>query len=227
MPIPPLLLAQAGLFTQSDAAQRVPSLPAPPALEHYLLENPWPLVIVLVVAALVAAALLNRRARGRQALLAAGGLLIVAGAVIAAAALVTTTRETLIQRTRELVDATAKADIAALQDMLASDVELRTFFFDRGRPRGELLDDVRRYMGQEYPVQSHREDSAQATIDGRNAARTQVHVVVRAREVTMYDVPVGSWWRIEWRKDDDGQWRVRGLECLQLDVVKQGTRISP
>lgn len=219
MPIPstlPPLLAQA-----------VPSLPAPPAVQHYLLENPWPTAIVLAVCGLVVAAILNRQGQSRRAVLTAVGLFLAAGAVVATSSLVTTTREALIHRTRLLIDAAARADTESLRDMLASDADLRAAFLTGDWGRDRLLDGVQRYLGQQYPIQSHREDSARAIIDGPNAARTQIHVVVRAKEATMYDVPVGSWWRIEWRKDADGVWRVRGLECLQLSAIAPGTKISP
>lgn len=208
-------------------AQSIPSLPAPPALGHYLFENPWPAVIALAFGALAAGAVVNRRAGARRAWPVAGGLLLLALAAGVTARLVTTTREALIRRSQALVDAAARADTAALSGMLADDAELRAAFLTSPWARGRLLDGVRQYLGQRYPIQSHREDSASAAIDGPNAARTQLRVVVRARDATMYDVPVASWWRLEWRRDADGQWRIRGLECLWLSAVPAGTKIAP
>ncbi len=220
--IPPALPAPAPLLAQS-----IPTLPSPPTIEHYLFENPWPAVIVLTLGALVVATALNRQGRSRQARLAAVGLLAGAIAVGVTASLVTTTREVLIQHSKSLVNATAAADLASLRDMLASDAELRAAFLTQTWTRDRLLDGVEQYLGQRYPIQSHGEDSIRATIDGPNAARTQMHVVVRSTDATAYDVPIGSWWRIEWRKSDDGTWRVRGLECLHLSAVATGTKISP
>jgi hypothetical protein len=220
----PAILAQ---FLRPDETPAVASLPSPPVLEHYVLENSWPLAAVLVIAALVAAWMLNRQSRARQAVMAGGGLLLVAAGVLIAGQMVTTTRESLIARTRTLVAATAAADTASLRDMLAGDIQLRAYFFNEPMKKDVVLDRVERYMGHEYPVQSHKIDSPQATIDGPNAARTQVHVVVTNPSATMYNVPVGSWWRVDWRMDKDGVWRVTQLECLQLDVVRAGEKVSP
>jgi hypothetical protein len=219
-------LAQFKLGQRGDTPT-VSTLPAPPPLEHYLFESPWLPAVVLVFAAIVATWALNRRARAKQGALVGVGLLVLAGAVVLTAQMVTTTRESLIARTRELVAYTAKADTTALSDLLGGDVLLRAYFFQEPMPKDVLLGRVERYMGREYPVESHKVDSASAVIDGRNAARTQVHVVVHNPSATMYNVPVGSWWRIEWRLDKDGEWRVTGLECLQLDVVAAGQTVSP
>lgn len=205
----------------------VPALPAPPLLERLLFENPWPAIGALLAAALVAAWLLNKQSRAREGLLAAGGLAVLALAVYIASAVVTTQREVLAARTRELINLTAAADTTGLEPLMARDVTFRAFLTQQSYQRDAILDLVRRYPGQMYPVKSHRIDRVQATIDGPNAARTQTHVTTESPEATLYNLPTGSWWRLNWRKDPDGQWRLTGIELLQVDGVSPDTRYNP
>lgn len=211
-------------LARSDAP---PALPRPPLVEHLLLEQPWAAALALGLGGLLAAWILNQRARARAGL-ALGAAMLLAGATIAViGALVTTTREALIARTRELIALTARADTRALDGLLAGDVTFRLFTTDRRYIREELLGLVRRYPGELYPVESYREEQAAASLDGPNAARTQVRVVTRSAAATLYDLPVGSWWRIAWRREPDGAWRVTQIECLRIDGVPEGTRHAP
>lgn len=195
----------------------VPMLPDPPMLEHMVFESPWMAVAGLVVLGLLSAWLLSRQGR-RRAALVAGIIGPALGAALAVtASVVTTTRERLIADTHDLVAATAAADVTRLESFLAPDLTLRVFWVNRGHPRAEVLDLVRQYPGGQTPVKSWRINQSSASIDGPNAARTQVHVTTRSPSATLYDIPMGSWWRIEWRKDPDQTWSVRGIECLQGD----------
>lgn len=212
-------------LAQSDATPQ--PLPRPPLLSHHVLEQPWPAAGALVIGGILAAWVLNQRARAKAGVVAGAALCLLAGAVLLAGAIITTTRETLIQQTRELIATTARADTTALDRLLARDVTFRLFTTDRRYTREQLLDLVRRYPGELYPVESHREERAAASIDGPNAARTQVRVVTRSAAATLYDLPLGSWWRLDWRRDGDGAWRVTGIECLRIDGVPEGTSRTP
>lgn len=195
----------------------VPQLPIAPLLERTLFESPWLAAAGLLIVGLVAAWLLAQQGRRRPALIAAILGPVLAALVVLTATLVTTTRERLISDTRELIAATAAADITRLESMLAPDVALRVFWVNRAHPRAELLDLVRQYPGGQTPVKSWTINQSAASIDGPNAARTQVHITTRSPSATLYDIPMGSWWRIEWRQSPDQTWSVRGIECLQGD----------
>lgn len=215
------------ILTLAQTDPTVPTLPRPPLLAHYVLEQPWPLVATLVVGGCLAAWLLNQRARARLGLAVGAGLVLLGAAVAIVGSAVTTTRETLIARTVDLIAATARADTAALNSILARDVSLRFYTTSRRYSRDELLGLVRRYPGEQYPVESHRQESLSASVDGPNAARTQVRAITHSTSATIYNVPVGSWWRVEWRREADGEWRVSGLECLQIDGLPAGSNVSP
>lgn len=208
----PLLLAQFG-----DAGS-VPELPRPPFLEHTLFESPLPLVGLLFLAGVVAFFMLNSTGRAKQGLIAAGSASALALGTLLIASLVTTTRETLQARTTALVHAAATADTTALAPLLADDVRL--VLWDQtaalGRPR--TLDLVNQYTGTLYKLREHSITRTTASVDGRNAARTLARVRVRT-EATLYDIPIGSTWRIDWRLENDNSWRATAITCLQIDGV--------
>lgn len=202
-------------------------LPDPPALVHYTVENPWPAAAVGAIGAL---ALLWMVFSGRMegkgwARPAAIGLLLGAVAVVVASGLVKTDREVLIERTAELVGLAAAADTSRLQAVLAPEVTFRLLGGENRYSRDQIMDLVRQYPGQK-PIDWHKVGKHQATLDGKDLGRTQVHVRARSKEATMYNIPIGSWWRIDWRRSGGGggEWKVTGIECLQIDTVPPGTR---
>ncbi|MFN7021834.1 MAG: hypothetical protein ACK4WH_10975 [Phycisphaerales bacterium] len=211
------------MFGAGESAA-VPELPAPPPLTHYALENPWPaLGGCLILAALAFWLVLSGRAEGRKWLRLLGlGALVAGVGVLSAARMVKTDRETLVELTGVLVDAAARAEAAELTAMLGSDVALRVLGGEARYTRDQILDLVRKYPGTN-PIDWHTIDRSAAVMDGRDLGRTQVRVRVRSKATTMYDVPIGSWWRVSWRRSG-GAWQVSGLECLQIDGVAPGTR---
>lgn len=197
----------------------VPMLSDPPMLERMVLESPWLAVAGLALLGLLAGWLLAKQGRRRAAIAATISGPALAAAVAITASVVTTTRERLIADTRELIATTAAADITRLESFLAPDLTLRVFWVNRNHTRTEVLDLVRQYPGGQTPVKSWQINESSASVDGPNAARTQVHITTRSPSATLYDIPMGSWWRIEWRKNPapDDTWSVRGIECLQGD----------
>lgn len=229
----PVILAQFNaLQTQTPA---VPMLDDPPALIYYTVEWPWGLVAVLAGLGVVALLGLNARGQGRKGLIACGVCFGWAMLVFVLASVITTGRERLRDRTRELIEATAKADTTALRPMLGENVQLRA---PAGAPlatgRDMLLDRVKQYPGERFQIASLRMSDVQAVIDGENVARSQLRVWVRIKD-SAYDLPIGSWWRIDWRRDpvpstggstgatEYGPWRATGLTALQIDGLGAGS----
>lgn len=221
-----LLLAQSDPNGGRTGAPQVPPLREPFDPTQYLFDNPWPLAGLLIVAAIGLVWWFNREAKASQGVRWAGLCIALATAVMLTANLVTTQREIVIRQTRQLITVTAKADLAALEPLLGREIALSLPGNSAQFSRGQILDLVRKYPGGQYPVESVSINSIQAVLDGGSIANTQVHVRTRAPEATMYDFPVGSWWKIGWRRDGD-RWVVSSLQCLQIDGVSPGTTVSP
>jgi hypothetical protein len=201
-----------------------PPLPSPPLWEWLILENPWPTAGVLAILAVAVLGLLNRFEGGRtvagvplRTILAA--LLILTGSVILAVGMaITTDRQVLLAGSERLVNAAAARDLDVLDQLLASDARLHTTVQGVGMPgpiveRDEIFTLVEEFIGRRYPLQEHRVMEVQATLDGERVGRAQVRVRV-VPERTRF--PHTSWWRIDWRREDDGRWRVRAIEPLDI-----------
>ncbi len=192
----------------------LPSLPRPPIVSHLLLESPLPLAVALVAAGAIAAIALHRRARTKHAGIVSGACLLIAGALLALASLVETPRERVVERTRLLVDAVARADLRALDDLLAPDCLVT---FDRapnGWEKPETIGWIADNLRGRYTVSRHEVTGVQAQIGPqRGLARTRPSVRVTP-EVT--GRPHGFVCLITWREDPDGAWRALRVEPLWL-----------
>jgi hypothetical protein len=217
MSILALTLAQPGRAVQRPP---VPALPDPPALERYLLEDPFYPVLLLIVAGVVLFFWLNQAGRGRQALLAAAACLAGAGAMFTLATLVTTTRETLLARTESLVGAVGRADTAAISAMLGPDVRATVLSAPQEWNKEAILRQVESNLGPggRWAVKEAEVVAAAAAVDGPNTGRTQVRVRVTLEALGL---PSLSWWRLHWRRDSDGAWRVTGIDVLEVDGVRE------
>lgn len=199
-------------------AVEVPPLPGPPFIESLLFERPWIGIVALLLGAVVALFVLNARGKAKQGAAAAGAMLLAAAGLWGLAAAVQTDRERLIENTRELVDATALADIESLDRLLAPNAR----GFHRGAPRGMDRDAVLAWVADQlgesgdYRLKDHGVIETQATLDGDRVGRTQVRVgVVPAA----WEVPIDSWWRVDWNRDDAGVWRVTGIRPLVIKGI--------
>lgn len=227
------MLADLLIFSLAQSGDTpVPKLPDPPFLTHYLLESPWGLIVLLLLAGFAAFFVLNARAKARQGLAALASAVLLAGIVWLASSLVTTERERLADRTRTLINATAGVQLSELRTMLAESAQVRLNGFLFRSSRQSILDDVDRVLAKQYPVKSIAISTPTAVVDGPNSARTQVHVSARVNNMT-YDAPVGSWWRIDWRRDisptgeGTGEWTVVNLEMLQIDYFGDPANLRP
>ena len=218
-----MTLTLAQILTDSP----VPRLPDPPAITHYLLESPWFAVVGLALAGAIALIVMNRRGRAGQGATIMLAAFALAALVAIVASLVEPQREALIRQTRELVARTAAVDTAALGPMLSDRVSITstpTLGITLPVDKASLLESVRRYLGDTFRIVNHSTGGEQASIEGSNTARTQLRVWVELdRDQAMIGAPIGSWWRIDWRREGD-QWRVSGLTLMQLDGVGGGQR---
>lgn len=205
----------------------VARLPDPPALARYLFESPWVPIALLVVAGVIGFVVLNRQGKARQGVLALGGGVVVAAVLAIVALVVETPREFLIRQTRALVARTAAADTAGVRPFLSDRVTVVCALpvpLPLPETKQALLDAVQQQLGNTMPIREHSVGGEQASIDGPNTARTQLRVwVTLEREQAVYGGPIGSWWKIDWRKEGD-DWRVATITLLQLDGFGSGPR---
>lgn len=183
-----------------------------------MLIQPWPLAAALALAGLAVAFMV--RARWRVPI--AGALGALAGATLAAGILVTTDRERLVTTTRDLIDATARANTIALAGMLAPDARLVVDVpiaeaglrpTGAGIERDAILKLVADTLGGQWPLKEHDILEVQSTLVGPGVGRTQVRVRAVLEAIGL---PIASWWRIEWRRDPDGSWRAVGVRLLHV-----------
>lgn len=205
-------------FLQAPAVE---ALPAAPALERFLFEQPWPLIALLALVAIIA--LLAFRARGqiRRGLAVAAVPLVLAGGVYLLASRVVTDREAILLQTRELIDSTARADTAALARILSDSATLRSEGAIRRvlppvRDTGEILKQVDRYLAGQFVISHVSLPDRQAALDGPNTGRSQVRVAV---ESDTFSRTHYSWWRLHWERDTDGTWRCFEIEPLWIQLV--------
>lgn len=186
----------------------VAPLPKPPALERYLFEQPLPTMVVLSAGAVVAIVVFHRRAQLRRGLLIAGACLALAAGAYALAQAVVTEREILQRESVELVRHVTRADLPRLERVLHPDVTLVA----NTRAWGEL--DRRGILGRVNGLLKTADLRAgvlenQAVLDGPNVGRTQLRV--RVQDPNYIDL---AWWRIDWRREPNGYWRVVRIERL-------------
>jgi hypothetical protein len=205
----------------SQLAPAPPDLPAPPFLSHLFLESPAAAVTLFLSAAVLAVLVLNSRGLLRRGLVIGVLLAGCALGVLVLASVVHTDREAMIDATGALVRAVARADRAGMERLLASDVRLLSRFElgnlrtpATGWDKPTVLQRAVDAMGREYPVQSVEVIDAQAQSFGSGAGRTQVRVRVVPEG---WNVPHTSWWRLEWRRDPGGEWRVVTITPLAID----------
>jgi hypothetical protein len=195
-----------------------PPLPDPPLFEHHLLESPWVIMLLCTIAAGVCWSVSQRLRYPRPLRVAAAVLLMLGFAVVAAAFLVTTDRERVGTRTRELVAAVARADLAAVRAIFRDDARLYFFEQPEGLPLQGILDRLERDFipGGSYHVTEHSVLDVQVVLDNANRARVQVRVRVTPVATS---TPYTSWWRLDYARGVDGEWRVTGIQPLVLPGI--------
>lgn len=211
-------LASAAEGLPASIGGNVPPLPKPPILESLVFESPTLLIVALAAVAL--AAFFGFRAQGQtsRGSLIAGAAIILAGALLLVSRLVTTPREHMQQRTRDLVRAVAEVDIPALNGLLAPDARLiadrfRVVAGMDGASREQIIAGVQDTIGRQHRVEDWAVLKLQATQDGPAVGRTQTQVRVNSGGINF------SWWKIDWRLQEDGQWRAVGIEPLFISGV--------
>lgn len=197
----------------------VPPLPAPPLAARLLLESPWPLVIVLAAAAVVGFAVLRQLGKMREAVaVGAVGLGLACGVAMLGSSVVTA-RERLLLESRRLVGLVSRGETRGVGDLLASDVQATVLGAANTFDRDAILRRVEQDLapGARFAVKNPAMLNASASIDGPTTGRTLFRLRVT---VVAHEVPSFSWWMLHWRSEPSGQWKVTGIDVLEIDGMK-------
>lgn len=178
---------------------------------HLLLENPWPLVIVLICAAAVLR-VIGRRHDKRALNVAALLTLLAAGGVIALAHFVATPRERVTAATHALLDATADNDPATIERLLAPRIVLTDEAGNVKVSVGELRPRLDRAL-EKFPINSQRAKTLM--VETRGDGFASAHLALRTGFADNAYPPAHTQWRLEWRRGEDGAWRLVEVRWLK------------
>lgn len=183
------------LYNQSVSIFAQVAPPAsPPVWESWLFESPLFLMGLLVGVALVLL-VMNRGRADRRFAIAAGVCLLLAVGNYFLAGAVTTPRETILERTRALVRATAPLGVAELSGFFTPDAELIG-------PNGETWADMQTLIAtvalvdERFPITEQQLFAVAAEADREAGTGVSLFdVKTRARSA---NVPALTRWRAEW-----------------------------
>jgi hypothetical protein len=196
----------------------VPPLPEAPLLERLVFEQPIPLAVGLFIAGIVSLVALRNAGKVKAGLIALGvSILLIAGLMLTAGT-VTTDREKLLDLQDTLVGAVAEADIGTIDGILspgATVPPVNLSPISGGLRREQILTTVAATTGGAYRVSDYAILERQATIDGANSARTQIHLRVESA----IGGPTLTWFRIAWRLDPNRGWEAIEIEPLFISGV--------
>lgn len=206
---------------QPDEAAAPPPLPAGPVWERLVLEEPLMLTAALLGGALLGFFLLNRRGKAGKGFAVAGGLGLLTALLWLVAGRVSTEREQVAEAGAALVDAAARADVAALAGMLDESAVAYAREFPAGISKDRILAEVRRTLGERFQVKEQEVLASQAAIDGPGVARAQLKVRVVESGTGL---PFTSWWRLDLRRDGAGRWLTTGIRPLHPWIAAPESR---
>lgn len=194
------------------AHHALPSAGLASAFEHYLLENPWPAVVVATLAGLALGWRALREGH-RPTLNVALGSLGLAVAVFVLSATVTTNAERGVAVVSELVRRAERADI---QGMLALFTPQCLLHYGRPENPGTLRPDWESTIGLlegRYEIESNTVTRLAGTSERGNAATVELACLTT---VSAAPYPTPSVWWLRVAEQPDGEWRIERLACLRI-----------
>jgi len=188
-------------------------LPAPPAWERWILEQPIPAAVALTAVGVVLFFILGQRGQVRQGVMAAVGGVVLGLGVLAIGMFVTTTREHLRAQTEEWLTHVFAADAEnaapTLSEQLTAASAGRIL---EGFNKPMMVSIISGFDG--FRVKEWDKKFRGAVIDGDGIGRTQVTLRVVGGFTNSGMMP--STWEFTWRRSGDGTWHITRLECLSL-----------
>ncbi|MDX2116277.1 MAG: hypothetical protein SFZ24_11760 [Planctomycetota bacterium] len=189
------------------------TLPAPPLLHRFVLEQPLAPAAGLLVLGLACGFLLVQRGQAKQGIIAALAFILTGAAVLVTGTLVVTPRERAADATRRFITAVIGADRAAAEGLIADRLVAST----RGEligsfGRDELLRVIEGFDGFGVSEWSYRPRGAAE--DGPGLLRTQATVTITGSALGAGSMP--STWEFGWNEYPDGSLRLVRLEALSM-----------
>ena len=181
-------------------------------ITRYVLENPWPLMIILLL--LAGGGIWFAIQRDDQKLLRIPvACLIGAVAVYLTATFVTTSGEKVAAATRQFVQHAEEGRSSDMISMLASNATLHV---GRAGSSGQPLEDLERELqtldGQ-HRITSNRITQLDTASQGRDTILVTLSCFT-STESSYGSVP--SSWLLEWTRTPDGAWQIRRLTALRI-----------
>jgi len=195
-------------------------LDPPPLLPHLLLESPWALMVVFAVLGVILLTTAHRK-RQKSLLIASIGCLGVAVGVYMLAQSVVTPREQLLKDTKSLVYATAPLDSAVLERMIAPSAVVTgpdgSVWVEAGQIRSRLEHVLKRVPIDQQQIRS---------LDAATQDEQWGYSTVTVRTHTGSN-PVNTGWRLTWRHESDGRWRVVDIRWMRFNGMDTPQGILP
>lgn len=192
-----------------------PALPAAPFWERLLFEQPLASVAAAILA--LAAILLLVRGATRAVRIVGVAFLPLALVFVAVPWLVETDREAIRRHARGLAEAAAAGRFEVLERDLAPDARAVYFEARLGIGKEAIIERMRQYFGDGGRIDLSVL-SVRSGMDGPRIGRTHLKVRVQARETGGF--PNLSWWRLDWRKLQDGRWQCNYVEPLSITGIQ-------
>jgi len=191
---------------------RVTHAPATGLFTRYVLENPWPLVVLLGIAA-IALAKLGTDRDGRRLVGGAVACVLAAAVVFLTAWMVTTPGEHARRVTRALVTAAEAGDLVAMRDLFAADASLHLGSLAAlGLDRDEIDRGIDT-LGSQHRVASNTVTVLRAGPIDANAAVAELgNITTTASSFG----PVPNAWLLRIERGSDGVWRIQRLSCTAI-----------
>ncbi|MFG0257699.1 MAG: hypothetical protein ACF8GE_07355 [Phycisphaerales bacterium JB043] len=199
-----------GLLMAQTVFSEPESLGGASDLGVWLFERPLLVGGALAVLGLLVVWRALQRASKRVGIVGASFLALAVGAYLLGQ-FVTTDRERISTGTRELVEAVVGDDRARVDEILSERLSvLMAGTRLEGVGKQEILGSFTAL--QRYGVRDGDVGRLEASMEGRDVGLTQARV-----RVEVSSTPSLSWWRFDWRRESDGQWRVFRLHCLLIN----------
>lgn len=188
--------------------------PAPPhsAIAHYLLENPWPVVLVCAILGIAIGLRGSREGQGTKVAIGAG-LLALAVIVFGVAWFVTTAGERAVAVARTLVASAEAGDPAAGMMLIAPDA---TLHFERPESPGLPIESIARGLDSvatDHVIEDNSVTRLRGyTVDGDTGV---AHLACwTTTGSSMGAVP--SQWILRVKRQPDGSWKIARITCVSI-----------
>lgn len=195
-----------------------PQLSEPIGPLVWVLEQPVVTAVALSAAGIALFVLLRRRDQARLGLLLGLAMVLAGVAALGVGTVVVTDRESIEMRSRSFVIAAVDGDRGALASLILPEAGLSTGGTTVAEDGQQRIMDLASAQAAAQVIASWRVSRMQSTLSGRNVGTTQF----RVRASASSGGPSLSWWKLHWRRDASGVWRISTIDCLAVNGREPG-----